>query len=131
MTSILVAEGNSDLRTLLRIRLQRSGFECIQASTGLEVIEILDLQNVDLILMDMNMPELDGWQTTKAIRSNPAHEKLPIIGLTANSMPGDRLRAKVAGCNAFHSEPVEFEQLMKDVRRLLMPEGPVINALLA
>ena len=121
MATILVADDNADLRELLKILLQKHGFACIEAVNGNEAIEKLGSEKVDLILMDMNMPELDGWQATTAIRTNEAFATLPIIALTAYSLEGDRARAKVAGCNQFHCKPVNFNDLLSNIKLLLQP----------
>ena len=121
MATILVAEDNSDMRELLKLQLEKHGFACIEALNGNEVLEKLGFDKVDLILMDMNMPELDGWQTTTAIRLNDAFATLPIIALTAYSLEGDRARAKAAGCNQFHCKPVDFDLLLSNINLLLQP----------
>ncbi len=121
MATILVAEDNSDMRELLKLQLEKHGFACIEALNGNEVLEKLGFDKVDLILMDMNMPELDGWQATTAIRLNDAFATLPIIALTAYSLEGDRARAKAAGCNQFHCKPVDFDLLLSNINLLLQP----------
>lgn len=121
MATILVADDNADLRELLKMQLEKHGFACIEAENGNEVVEKLGCDKVDLILMDMNMPELDGWQATTAVRSNEAFATLPIIALTAYSLEGDRARAKAAGCNQFHCKPVDFNLLLSNINLLLQP----------
>jgi two-component system, cell cycle response regulator DivK len=123
MATILIAEDNSDIRQLTKLQLQKSGFTCTEATNGKEVLELLPGEKIDLILMDINMPELDGWETTMEIRTKTEYSEIPIIAMTAYSLEGDRARAKAAGCNAFHSKPVDFDRLLNDINRLLQPEG--------
>ncbi|MDX1925880.1 MAG: response regulator [Pirellulaceae bacterium] len=119
MTTVLIAEDNDDLRKLTRLQLQKHGFSCVEAAAGNEVLEALSVNSIDLVLMDMNMPGLDGWEATTAIRKELQYANLPIIALTAYSLQGDRARATAAGCNAFHCKPVEIDKLLDDIKRLL------------
>lgn len=121
MATILIAEDNVDIRQLTKLQLHKFGFSCCEASNGKEVLELLPGEKIDLILMDMNMPELDGWETTLVIRNKTEFGAIPIIAMTAYSLEGDRARAKAAGCNSFHSKPVDVEQLCNDINQLLCP----------
>lgn len=122
MATILVADDHPDLRGMLKIQLGKHGFACAEATNGREVIETLKSSPIDLVLMDLNMPELDGWQATSAIRASETLADIPIIALTAYSLVGDRARALAAGCNAFHCKPFDFELLLADIVRLLDSE---------
>ncbi len=119
MPTILIAEDNDDLRELSRFHLQKNGFNCVEVADGSHVIEALKANSIDLVLMDMNMPGLDGWNATTAIRTNDKYAHLPVIALTAYSLQGDRARATAAGCDAFHCKPVEFDKLLADIKALL------------
>lgn len=116
MLTILIVDDNDDLRNLVRIQLQKHGYTCLEAASGCEALEVLESNSADLVLMDMNMPELDGWQTSSRIRTE-IKSLIPIIALTAYSMPGDRARAMAAGCNAFHCKPIDFELLLAEIQR--------------
>jgi CheY-like chemotaxis protein len=119
MATLLVADDHEDIRALLMSRLRKQGFAVKEASSGRDVMNLLELETFDLVLMDMNMPEMDGWQTTSYIRSIASFTKLPIIALTAYALEGDRARALQAGCNAFQCKPVNFEQLLATIYSLL------------
>ncbi len=119
MPTILIAEDNEDLRKLTRLQLQKFGFTCVEVADGSSVADALNAHPIDLVLMDMNMPELDGWEATTWIRTNQQFAQLPIIALTAYALQGDRARAAAAGCDAFHCKPVEFDKLLADINRLL------------
>lgn len=128
MPTILIAEDNADLRKLARFQLQKHGFSCIEAGDGSEVLDALKANSIDLVLMDMNMPRLDGWEATTAIRTNDQYSHLPIIAITAYALQGDRARATAAGCDAFHCKPVEFEKLLADIKLLLQSQRAQVVA---
>ena len=119
MPTVLIAEDNADLRKLTRLQLRKHGFSCVEVADGIQVLEALKNNSIDLVLMDMNMPGLDGWEATTAIRTHEQYSTLPIIAVTAYSLQGDRARATAAGCNAFHCKPVEVDELLADIKRLL------------
>jgi CheY-like chemotaxis protein len=119
MPTILIAEDNADLRQLLRLQLEKHGFSCVEVADGSEVLEALKANSIDLVLMDLNMPELDGWETSVAIRTNDQFAHTPIIAITAYSLKGDRARATAAGCDAFHCKPVDLDVLLSDIKSLL------------
>ena len=117
MPRILIVDDNEDNRDVLARRLQRKGFEVTCASGGQQAIDQTKSEKPDLILMDMNMPELDGWEATSQIRKEGI--TTPIIALTAHAMNGDRERAIEAGCTDYHTKPVELDKLLKLVETLL------------
>jgi CheY-like chemotaxis protein len=119
MPTILIAEDNADLRQLTRLQLEKHGFTCIEVADGSAVLEALQANPIDLVLMDLNMPELDGWEASAAIRTSGQFANLPIIALTAYSLKGDQARATAAGCDAFHCKPVDFDVLLSDIKMLL------------
>lgn len=122
MHRLLVVEDNEENRDALSRRLQRRGFEVLIAINGKVGVEMAKANKPDLILMDMNMPELDGWEATRQIRAQDANSNLPVIGLTAHAMPGDRERAIDAGCADYHTKPVDFPKLLTQIEALL--RGP-------
>ena len=119
MPRILIVEDNEDHRDALSRRLRRRGFEVLMAVDGRAGVEAARDDAPDLILMDMNMPELDGWEATRQIKALPERATTPIIALTAHAMSGDRERALAAGCTDYHAKPVEFEKLMAQIESLL------------
>ena len=127
MPTVLIAEDNADLRKLTRLQLQKHGFSCVEVEDGSQVMDALNTNEIDLVLMDMNMPGLDGWEATTAIRTHEQYSTLPIIALTAYSLQGDRARATTAGCNAFHCKPVEVERLLADITRLLKSQSETLT----
>jgi len=119
MPRILIVEDNEDNRDALSRRLKRRGYDVLMAVDGRAGVEAAQAEAPDLILMDMNMPELDGWEATRQIRALPDRGATPIIALTAHAMSGDRERALAAGCTDFHTKPVEFDKLLEQIESLL------------
>ncbi len=115
--TILIADDSEDILHLLRIRLSKLGFCVITAKNGLDAIESFASKCPDLVLMDMNMPGMDGWQATSYIRSGGSWT--PIIATTAYGLPGDQARALAAGCNLVHVKPFKFEELVEQIEELL------------
>jgi len=119
MPRILVVEDNEDNRDSLSRRLERRGFEVLMAHDGRHGVEMAAAEKPDLILMDMNMPQLDGWEATRQIKAEPDVAAVPVIGLTAHALEGDRERALEAGCADYHAKPVDFPKLMAQIEALL------------
>ncbi len=119
MTKILIVEDNEENRDALSRRLQRRGFQVVVAVDGNLGVAAAKTEMPDLILMDMNMPELDGWQATKQVKADPVTAHIPVIALTAHAMGGDRERAVEAGCAEYHTKPVEFPKLLTQIEALL------------
>ena len=124
MPRILVVEDNEENRDSLSRRLQRRGFEVLLAEDGQQGVDMARAERPDLILMDMNMPVLDGWEATRQIKADPAVSALPVIGLTAHAMTGDKERAIAAGCTDYHTKPVEFPRLLGQIEAILSGQGP-------
>ena len=119
MPRILLVEDNELNRDMLSRRLTRKGFEIDVAVDGGAGAE-MGLSGVhDLILMDMSLPVMDGWEATRAIRADPRGASIPIIALTAHAMPGDREKTIAAGCDDYDSKPVEFDRLLGKIEALL------------
>jgi two-component system cell cycle response regulator DivK len=119
MPRILVVEDNEENRDALSRRLQRRGFEVIIAVDGVAGVASAKAEKPDLVLMDMNMPELDGWEATRQIKADPALVEIPVIALTAHAMQGDRERALAAGCTDYHTKPIEFPKLLAQIESIL------------
>lgn len=118
---ILVVEDNEDTREILLYRLKSMGnYEVLLASNGKEAMEIATQTKPDLIIMDLKMPVLDGWETTKALRKTDWGKELPVIALTAQAMERDEEKALSAGCNDYIAKPImDYAVLRKKVERLL------------
>src|ERR1700759_134391 len=108
MPKILVVEDNEENRDSLSRRLERRGFAVVTAADGRIGVETAKAELPDLILMDMNMPEVDGWEATRQIKALPDISAVPVIALTAHAMGGDRERAIEAGCTDYNTKPIEF-----------------------
>lgn len=119
MPKILVVEDNEENRDSLRRRLERRGFQVVLAEDGQKAIDTATIEKPDLILMDMNMPTLDGWEATRRIKALPDLAGTPVIALTAHAMTGDRERALAAGCTDYHTKPIEFSQLQSQIESIL------------
>lgn len=119
MTKILVVEDNEVNRDMISRRLQRRGFEIIFAEDGEQSIIKAQTESPDLILMDMSLPVLDGWEATKRLKSDPQTQQIPVIGLSAHAMEGDREKAIEAGCDDYDTKPIELERLLSKMNTLL------------
>ena len=119
MTRILLVEDNEMNRDMLARRLQRRGYEVIIATDGAESVAKAQADAPDLILMDMSLPVLDGWEATRRLKAAPETRVIPVIALTAHAMSGDRDKAIEAGCDDFDTKPVEFERLLTKIEALL------------
>ncbi len=122
MAKILLVEDNDLNRDMLSRRLQRKGFDIVNAVDGLEAISLATEESPDLILMDLSLPLIDGWEATRRIKQNPLTASIPIIALTAHAMPEDRNTALQAGCNDYDTKPVEFDLLLKKIRVFLISD---------
>lgn len=123
MPRILVIEDNEENRDSLSRRLQRRGFEVLLAPDGKVGVEKARSEKPDLVLMDMNMPLVDGWEATRQIKAEPATAHVPVIALTAHAMAGDKERALAAGCADYHTKPIEFPKLLAQIESLLQGSG--------
>jgi two-component system, cell cycle response regulator DivK len=119
MPKILIVEDNEENRDSLSRRLQRRGFAIVTAADGKIGVAMAQSEKPDLVLMDMNMPELDGWEATRQIKAAAETHDLPVIALTAHAMSGDRERALGAGCADYHTKPVDFPKLLAQIEALL------------
>lgn len=119
MPKILYVEDNEDNVYMLTRRLRRHGFEVMTAADGEQGVAVARREHPDLIVMDLNMPVLDGWEATRRLKSAPETEAIPIIALSAHAMTGDRERALEAGCDDYDTKPVRIDSLMSKIRTLL------------
>ncbi|MBP2233976.1 CheY-like chemotaxis protein [Sinorhizobium kostiense] len=119
MTRILLVEDNEMNRDMLSRRLSRRGFDVLIAENGRAGVEVAAAEKPDLILMDMSLPVMDGWEATKRIKANPSTSAIPVIALTAHAMASDREMALEAGCDDYDSKPIDLPQLLRKIEQLL------------
>jgi CheY-like chemotaxis protein len=119
MPRILIVEDNEENRDALSRRLKRRGYDVVIATDGLQGVAMAAAEKPDLILMDMNLPELDGWEATKQVKAAPETKSVPVIALTAHALSGDRERALAAGCADYHTKPVELPRLLEQIEAIL------------
>ncbi|TWT53768.1 Polar-differentiation response regulator DivK [Rubripirellula amarantea] len=119
MTTILLVDDHDDIREMMAQHLRKRGYAVVTASNGLEAVLATAQAAPSLILMDVNMPELDGIEATMQIRAAEVEKRIPVIALTAHALPDDETRAIAAGCDAFHSKPVDFKRLFSQISELL------------
>jgi CheY-like chemotaxis protein len=119
MARILLVEDNEMNRDMLSRRLTRKGHEVTIAVDGRAGVEMGRAGRYDLILMDMSLPEIDGWEATRQLRAAPETRDVPIIALTAHAMAGDREKALEAGCNDYDTKPIELDRLLGKMAALL------------
>ena len=122
MPRILLIDDNAENRDVLSRRLERRGFEVLLAVDGKIGVATALAEKPDLVLMDMNMPQVDGWEATRQIKA--AMPALPIIAMTAHAMTGDRERAIAAGCTDYHTKPIDFPTLLTQMESLLARPVP-------
>ncbi|MFO1418703.1 MAG: response regulator [Methylotetracoccus sp.] len=123
MTRILLVEDNEMNRDMLGRRLQRRGYELVIAVDGAEGVSKAQSDAPDIILMDMSLPVLDGWEATRRLKAESATQAIPVIALTAHAMSGDRDKALEAGCDDYDTKPVEFDRLLSKIEALLGRAG--------
>ena len=119
MAKILLVEDNEMNRDMLSRRLARKGYEVAIAIDGQQGIEMARSETPDLILMDMSLPVVDGWEATRQLKSAPETQSIPVIALTAHAMAGDREKAVEAGCNDYDIKPIELPRLLEKIEALL------------
>jgi two-component system, cell cycle response regulator DivK len=123
MAKILLVEDNELNRDMLSRRLSRRGHQVVEATDGEAALALAASERPDLILMDMSLPVLDGWEATRRLKAAPATRPIPVIALTAHAMVADRERSLEAGCDDFDTKPVEIERLLDKIARLLPTGG--------
>ena len=118
---LLLVEDNAMNRDMLSRRLRRAGFDTLLAQDGARALEQIAAQRPGLVLLDMNLPIVDGWSVCRRVRANPQLRDIPIIALTAHAMAEDRDRALAAGCDDYATKPIDFPALLDKIRGLLAP----------
>lgn len=123
MATILYIEDNEDNLYMLSRRLRRRGYEVLTATDGEAGIEKAEESMPDLILMDLVLPVVDGWEATRRLKSMPATRAIPIIAVSSHAMSGDREQALAAGCDDYHTKPIEFERLLAAIDAFIAQMG--------
>ena len=124
MRRILLVEDHEEIWDFLSRRLKRRGFDVILAHDGQQGVDKALAESPDIVLLDMNLPVMDGWTAARAIKADAAGAAIPIIALTAHAMSGDREKALAAGCNDYHPKPVDFSQLLTQIDALAPDAAP-------
>jgi CheY-like chemotaxis protein len=119
MTKILLVEDNEVNRDMLSRRLSRKGYDVVLAADGRQGVDLAASETPDLILMDMDLPIIDGWEATRRVKASGATGKIPVIALTAHAMVGDKQRALEAGCDDYDTKPVDFPRLLEKIEAAL------------
>lgn len=119
MSKILLVEDNEMNRDMLSRRLERKGYEVVIAVDGQAGVDMASSANPDLILMDLSLPVMDGWEATRRIKADAATQGIPVIALTAHAMAGDEQKAREAGCDDYDTKPVELNRLLGKITSLL------------
>jgi two-component system, cell cycle response regulator DivK len=123
MTKILLVEDNEMNRDMLSRRLIRKGYEVVMATDGQQGVSMATSERPDLILMDMSLPVIDGWEATRQVKADNATKAIPVIALTAHAMSGEREKCLAAGCDEYDTKPVEFNRLVEKIVALLAKNG--------
>ena len=124
MPKILLVEDNEMNRDMLSRRLIRRGYEVVMALDGQQGVDLAASSTPDVILMDMSLPVIDGWEATRRIKSNDATRKIPVIALTAHAMAGDREQALAAGCDDYDTKPIDLARLLPKIEKFVRPNPP-------
>lgn len=124
MPTLLLVEDNEESRDGLSRHLRRKGFEVLVAADGRQGLEAARTGAPDLVLMDMSLPSLDGWEATRQLKADPRTRHVPVIALTAHAMAGDREKALAAGCDEYETKPVEISRLLGKIQALLGGAAP-------
>ena len=123
MSTILIVEDNELNRDMLSRRLQRSGYEVLLAVDGEDGLDVARAKAPDLVLMDMSLPTVDGWEATRRLKADDVLRHIPVIALTAHAMSNDREKAIEAGCDDYDTKPIELPRLLAKMEALLRPGG--------
>ena len=116
---VLIVEDNWDTMELVRFLVKHAGYDALTARDGREGLDVARQQLPDLILLDLEMPQIDGWSAAKALKADPATSGIPLVAMTAYALPGDRRRALEAGCDAYIAKPLHVASFLQDLRRYL------------
>ena len=121
MAKILLVEDHQEIWDFLSRRLKRRGYEVVVAEDGQQGLDKARSESPDILLLDMNLPVMDGWTVAQTLKADAATSAIPIIALTAHAMAGDREKALAAGCDDYHAKPIDFSQLVTQIEAALAP----------
>jgi CheY-like chemotaxis protein len=124
MAKILLVEDHEEIWDFLSRRLKRRGYDVVLAHDGQEAVEKTRSERPDVVLLDMNLPVMDGWTAARTLKADPDTAKVPLIALTAHAMSGDRDKALEAGCDDYHPKPVDFSRLLSQIDAALASPAP-------
>jgi CheY-like chemotaxis protein len=124
MVKILLVEDHEEIWDFLSRRLKRRGYDVVLAHDGQEAVEKTSSERPDVVLLDMNLPVMDGWTAARTLKADPDTANVPLIALTAHAMSGDRDKALEAGCDDYHPKPVDFSRLLSQIDAALASAGP-------
>lgn len=121
---VLLVEDNEANADMLSRRLLRQGFEVLLAGDGLQALELAGREHPDLILMDISLPKIDGWESTRRLKADPATAGIPVVALTAHAMVADRQKCLEAGCDEFETKPIDLKRLLAKMHALIDARVP-------
>ena len=124
MHTVLLVDDNDDNRTIYRTILEHTGYRVLQCPDGRSALECVRAESPDLVLMDISMPGLDGWEVTRILKADPSTSGIPVLALTARAMPEDRVRGQTAGFETYLTKPIEPRQVLEEVKRVLGDPQP-------
>jgi CheY-like chemotaxis protein len=124
MAKVLYIDDTENNRILVKRRLERDGYQVLTAGGAKEGLVLARAEKPDLILMDMGMPDVDGWTATRQLKADPDLQNIPVVALTAHAMQGDQEKAIEAGCDDYETKPFDFPRLIEKIRALLPPGAP-------
>jgi two-component system cell cycle response regulator DivK len=125
---VLIVEDNELSRDMLSRRLRRKGYEVLVAVDGGEGVAMVKKEKPDIVLMDLSLPDMDGWYATRVLKENEATASIPVIALTAHAMSGDREKALEAGCDDYDTKPIDLRRLLSKINRFVPdPEGGAVD----
>lgn len=124
MAKLLLVEDHEEIWDFLSRRLKRRGFDVVLAFDGQQGVDAARSEKPDVVLLDMNLPVMDGWTAARTLKDAPDTQGIPLIALTAHAMAGDREKALAAGCDDYHAKPVDFSRLLTQIEAALARTGP-------
>ncbi len=128
MTRVLLVEDHEEIWDFLSRRLKRRGYDVLLAFDGQDGVDKVRAERPDIVLLDMNLPVMDGWTVARTVKADPALARIPIIALTAHAMSGDREKVLAAGCDDYHPKPVDFGRLLTQMDALVPPGNAALTA---
>ena len=121
---VLVIEDNADNLALVRYLLERANYTVLAADNGISGLEIARMQKPDMVILDLTLPELDGWHVAELLKSHLDTQHIPVVALTAHTLPGDRKRAFDSGCDAYITKPLDIPNFVNQINQLLIDKAP-------